>query len=402
MITRHHPLWNFLALPLIVSVFSACAGNDEALYMERYTRAEQARATRDFSSIYDTMVPLRGAKFEKPLAQAEPYAHPIRQRDIAAAEAYVAPRNTSAFMVLHDGKLVSETYFGDTKPDTPVVAKSLAKPLGVIAVGRAIKLGYIKSLDQSVSDFITEWQGTAKSGILVRHLLDMRSGLKRQSPYSGPDDVMRKAYLHPRHDEIIIADYPLITPPGTRYEYANANAELVAPLIKRATGMRYENWVSRQVLQPLGAKGGEIWLNRPGGMAHAGCCSSLPASTWVKLAQLVLNDGVWDGKPLLSKGFVREMRTPTAQNPYAGMGLYIGKTYKRYRGAQNPEYGKGTYHSAPYPAADTLLFDGNGHQVIYIIPSAKLIIARFGDTPSSNLGWDNAQLPKIFARADGR
>ncbi|MEM6682933.1 MAG: serine hydrolase domain-containing protein, partial [Pseudomonadota bacterium] len=377
---------------------SACMTplDEEALYLKRYERGEAARETRDFNSIYDTMAPLRAANPVIPLERGSLVESPLNQDIIDAAIAYAAPRNSEALLILHEGKLVSETYFGDTRDDTPLVAKSLAKPLSVIAVGRAIQLGYIASLDQPMSDFFTEWQGTPKQAILVRHLLDMRSGLKRQSRYSGPEDVMRKAYLHPRHDEIIIADYPLINPPGTRYEYANANAELVAPLIERATGSKYEDWVADQVLQPLGARGGEIWLNRPGGTAHAGCCSSLPAMSWVKLAQLVLSDGQWRGTSFLPSGFTDEMRTPTAQNPFVGMAVYNGATYAKYRGAQNPDTGTGTLHSEPYATPDVMLFDGNGNQVIYMIPSEQLIIARFGDTPAKDLGWDNAKLPNLL------
>ena len=39
-------------------------------------------------------------------------------------------------------------------------------------------------------------------------------------------------------------------------------------VIERATGRRYAEFLSREVLAPLGAAGGEIWINRPGGLAH--------------------------------------------------------------------------------------------------------------------------------------
>lgn len=380
----------------VTLTFGAAPMDDDALYMERYQRAEAARKSGSLGSIYDVMAPLRSADPLVPL-QAKSGPSPISADVIDEAAAYVAPRKTSAFLILHEGEIVHESYYGDTKKETPLVAKSLAKPLSVIAVGRAIKEGHIKSLDQPASDFFIEWKGTPKETISVRHLLTMRSGLKRQSPYTGPEDVMRKAYLHPRHIEIILAYYPLIHPPGTRYEYANVNGELIAPLIERATGEHYEDWVSDQILQPLGAQGGEIWLNRVGGTAHSGCCSTLPAHSWVTLALLVMQDGVWEGARLLPEGYTKQMRTPTAENPFVGMGVYNGARYAEYRGAQNPDYGGGTYHSAPYTASDIILFDGNGNQVIYMLPSQNLIIARFGSWPDKALGWDNAFLPNLIS-----
>lgn len=336
------------------------------------------------------LAPIKGAENPSALPQAsEPVFDP---EDLDQAFAYAKARNTSALLVVHNGKLVKSAFYGDTAPDTPIIAKSLAKPLGVLAIGRAIEEGHIKSLDQRVSDFITQWQGTPKSAILIRHLLDMRSGLKRQSRYSGPEDVMRRAYLHPRHDEIIIAEYPLTHEPGTRYDYSNANAELIAPLIQRATGVRYETWLSQSLLEPLGAAGGTIWLNRPDGTAHAGCCLSLPATTWVKLAMLVMQDGLWDEQRLLPIGFTQQMRSPTPENPHTGMGLYVGQPYKKYRGHQNPDQGGGIFHSEPYKAQDILLFDGNGNQVIYMLPAQNTIIARFGNFPEPGIKWDNAYL----------
>jgi CubicO group peptidase (beta-lactamase class C family) len=103
-------------------------------------------------------------------------------------------------------------------------------------VGRALSLGKIRSLDQPVADFITEWRGDPRrSKILVRHLLDMRSGFLPQAPATTAEDILNRAYLHPRHDEIIIHDYPVVDEPGTRYEYNNATSELIAVLIERAS-----------------------------------------------------------------------------------------------------------------------------------------------------------------------
>lgn len=369
--------------------------DDEAVYMERYERAENAVAGQTLSHTYDTLAPVIGADAPTPLPAAQ--TQRINETALDEAFAYAAGRNTSAMAVLQGGAVVRAQYFQGTNSQTPIVGKSLAKPLAVLAVGAAIKQGHIDGLDQPASDFITEWKGTPKEGILIRHLLQMRSGLKRQSAYSGPEDVMRRAYLHPRHDEIIINDYPLTDAPGTRYDYSNANGELIAPLITRATGARYETWIGEQILQPLGAPGGEVWVNRPGGMAHSGCCIMLPAQSWIKLALLIMNDGVWDGARILPAGFAQDMAQPTPQNPYAGMGIYNGRPFTPYRGAQNPDQKKWeTFHSAPYLAQDLLLFDGNDNQVIYMVPSQDLVIARFGNRPPKELAWDNAFLPNVI------
>jgi len=367
----------------------------EALYMKRFNARGKSQATG--LKAYDPIAPVMGSTSYKALPKSE--QRTISKDAIDAAKAYVTEKNTSAFMVWRNGGVETEHYFGEFNKDSLVVSKSLAKPLSTLAVGRAIKEGFIQSLDQSVSDFIIDWKGTEKEKILVRHLLDMRTGLLPQGQALEPEHVLNRAYMHPFHDDIIIYDYPLVDEPGTRYEYANSASELVAPLIERATGVQYEDWVSKEILKPLGAKGGEVWMNREGGTPHSGCCILLPAETYLRFAVLFLQDGNWDSEQLLPTGFVKEARTATPQNPHTGMGVYVAGPYIEKRGPLNPDKPLGqTLHSEPYLARDLFMFDGNSHQVAYIIPSADMVIMRTGGWMPKGVTWDNSQLPNIILK----
>ena len=110
---------------------------------------------------------------------------------------------------------------------------------------------------------------------------------------------------------------------------------------------------------------------------------------------------MWDEEELISSEFIDEMLTTTPQNIYAGMGVYLGKNYIKERGASNPD-GKsgfaGTLHSEPYIDKDIALFDGNGNQVVYIMPSRDLIIMRLGNRPQNEEPWDNAYIPNLVSR----
>ena len=374
------------------------SAEEEALYEKRFNILVEAFASGAATTKYDTLAPLRGARPDR--VQIAVQDDGLDAETAADITAYAESNNSQALIVYHKGKIIYEAYFQGMDSNSLIVGKSLAKPLGVIAIGRAIKAGYIESLDQPVSDFITEWKDTKKQSILIRYLLQMRSGLLPQGASLDIGDVLNRAYLHPSHDEVIIHEYPLTDEPGSRYEYSNANAELVAPVIERATGVQYEDWISDEVLEPLGAAGGDIWMNRPGGTAHAGCCVSLPARSWLKLAILVMQNGKWNGAQLLPAHYITEMITPTDLNPHAGMGVYIGQPYVEYRGYYNPEIEIGkTYHSAPYVDEDLILFDGNSNQVVYMIPSKDLVILRVGKTPPKTPAWDNAYLPNIISQA---
>jgi CubicO group peptidase (beta-lactamase class C family) len=373
------------------------------LYASRFAMMSGAGTGGDATALYDVREAVAGAARIRPIPLATAAQRTITDQALQAARDYASANNSNALIVWRAGRVELESYFGDHTASTPTVSRSLAKPVTSAAIGRAIALGKIKSLDQPVADFIAEWRGDPRrSKILVRHLLDMRTGFLRQAIATTPEDVLNRAYLHPRHAEVIVTEYPVPDEPGSVYEYNNATSEMVALVIERATGRRYSEFISTEIFKPLGATGGELWVNREGGTAHSGCCLMVPATDWLRLAQLFLNDGKVGTRRLLPAGYVSQMRTGTAQNPYYGLGVYVAGPYVQRRGAFNPltvRGIRGTLHSQPYQADDLFLFDGNANQVVYIVPSQQLIIVRTGNSPPRGVGiaeWDNVFLPNTI------
>lgn len=374
---------------------------DEALYAKRFAQ-QNAGQRNTAAESYDPQEPVPGAKNWKPLAAAPAAARTISDEALKAATAYAAANNSDAFIVWRQGKVEAESYFNGNSREGSIISRSLAKPVTAAAVGRAIMLGKIKSLDQPVTDFVLEWKGDARrSKILVRHLLDMRTGFLPQALAPEAADILNRSYLHPRHDEIIVKEYPVVDEPGTRYEYNNATSEMIAVLIERATGRRYAEFISTEIWQKIGALGGTVWVNREGGTAHSGCCLMIPAESILRLAMLTLQDGVWQGQRLLPEGYVKQMATATKENPHYGAGVYVAGQYTDRRGAANPDRKvPKTLHSEPYLASDLFLFDGNANQVVYIVPSEQLIILRTGNAPpkTADKEWDNSYLPNTVMR----
>lgn len=375
-------------------LLTGCIAPAKQLYRERFSLFlhDPAHFT------YAPMEPVKGAKKAAALPAAGANAT-ISRDSLKKAEHYAETNNSSAFIVWKDGAIQTERYFGSNTAATPLVSKSMAKPLTAIVIGRAIQLGKLRGLDQPIGEVIRELKGKPKGAILVRHLLDMRSGLLDQGNSADPDHPWNRAYLDPDHGNYIVRSYPLIDPPGTRYAYANAPSELVALLIERATGQRYAEFVGREILQPLNAAGGDVWINRPGGLAHSGCCILLPAQSWMRLAILLLDDGVAGSLRLLPVGYVTEMRKGTPQNPSYGLGLWLGEPYRERRGFGAPgSPGPQVLQSEPYLDPDLFLFDGNSNQTVHISPRYRLIVLRMGATPPKAPEWDNGYLPNLLIR----
>lgn len=395
------------ALALTVPVLSGCQhaaqpavstswqdrpASAQTAYLERYAAVLKAGGYLS----YDILKPVQGS--DAPfMIKSNLQNSPVSETAIDKVMDYASTTNSSALLIWHDGQLLSERYFGDNERETPLVSKSLAKPLSAIAIGRAIELGKISSLDQSVSDHITEWQGTSKEKMTIRHVLSMQTGFLEQAFVPGPDNHFARAYMDPYHERYLIHEYPMTDEPGTVYAYSNAASDLAAIIIQRATGQSYEDFIGDHVLKRIGAIGGTIWLNRPNGVPHSGCCVNLPAQSWLKLAILLVDNGRIGGEQLLPQGFVSEMKKPSIHNPYYGLGIWLGQPYAERRGFMGLKSSiPKVLHSAPYRAEDLFLFDGNGNQVVYIVPSKKLVVLRMGKSPPKSIEWDNSYIPNIL------
>lgn len=395
-------MWRFASLSLmalvLVSGNATAAGplpKDQEVYKARFETF--LKDPGNFP--YAPMEPLAGAVNYRPIRETSSQQRKIAESALESARAYAEATRSSAFLVWHKGRIEAQWYGQGVTARTPLVSKSLAKPLTAIAVGRAIMLGEIKSLDQPLAEILTELAGKPKGQILVRHLLDMRSGMLDQGFSPDPDHPLNRCYIGLDHGSCILNDYPMISEPGARYSYANAPSDMVALVIERATGKRYSDFLSSEVLGKIGAMGGEVWVNRPGGLAHSGCCTLLPAETWLRMAVLLAEDGRWNGTRLLPKGYVAEMRKGTPQNPSFGLGVWIGEPYKQRRGFGAPGApGPQVLHSEPYLDPEMFLFDGNANQTIHISPRHQLIVLRMGPTPPPTPEWDNSFLPNTLIR----
>jgi CubicO group peptidase (beta-lactamase class C family) len=234
--------------------------------------------------------------------------------------------------------------------------KSFAGALGIAAAASGLL-----ALDERVADTITEWKSDPeKSRITVRELLDQSSGI---DPTAGlpADDVYKSALAA-----------PLVSEPGTTFNYGPNHFNVFGAVIQRKMrdaglsgdplsylqrhvfhriGLRIAGWDRDAVGQPLFATGADV-----------------SAVEWAKFGRLVAQHGRWNGQEILPAGLVAEMLAPSPANSRYGLGWWL-----------NP--GPELEDHAPLPGipADLVMAAGAGDQRLFVIPSARLVIVRFGE-----------------------
>jgi CubicO group peptidase (beta-lactamase class C family) len=236
----------------------------------------------------------------------------IREQNLAA-NPYL---KIDAILIVRHGKLAFERYYFGYDENKPHAIASCTKSLSATAVGIALQLGHIDSLDRPISDFLAAYrrslirEGHAwddrKDGITLRHLLTMTSGLE---PF-GADaeaDADRISYSLSR---------PLFAEPGRAFKYASTGSSLLAPIITGATGRDMVDYLDSHLFRPLGIDRKDvIWPRDARGIPYASGGAAMRPRDMAKIGQLYLNEGVWNGERILPEEFVRSCGSPlTATN----------------------------------------------------------------------------------------
>lgn len=318
-------------------------------------------------------------------------ADTIAPEGLATAERYAARTNSVALLVWHRGALRYEKYWPGFGPDTRTNPNSGHKTVLGLLVGLAIEDGYIKSVDERASNWITEWRNDARKDITVKDLLQMSSGL--EIPKFGRWTSTRITLGSDLSASVL--GLQVDTPHGSEFQYSNANAQLLTLLVERASGKRYAQYLSERLWSRLGTGTAAVWLDREGGMPRGFCCLFASARDWLRVGLLFLDRGRAGGEQIVSEQWINDMTTPAKTNPNYGYQVWLGsppgreRTYNKFSPAK-------AFHSEPFAARDMIYVDGFGGQRVYVVPSLELVIVRTGEAKTD---WDDAIVPNAIIRA---
>src|SRR5690625_834583 len=174
----------------------------------------------------------------------------------------------------------------------PIQTMSVTKSVVGLVVGRLLTLGKLKSIDVPVHTFFAEWRQGRKAGITVRMLMEHTSGLQNVP--------LTTAEIQPSPDIVQLAlAAELSADPGSVYSYNNKAVNLLAGIVERADGRKLVDFAREELLRPLGIADSE-WLRDDAGNPHAMSGLALHAVDLVRIGQLLLNRGRWQGEQLIA------------------------------------------------------------------------------------------------------
>ncbi|WP_075307721.1 serine hydrolase domain-containing protein [Bacillus wiedmannii] len=235
--------------------------------------------------------------------------------------------NMNGMLVVRKGNVIFEKYYNGHGSDDAFHIASVTKTITSALIGLCVDKGYIKSVDQRVIEFFPEYNVNS-SEITVRHLLTMTA------PHPFVDWQEPLEELCTQQDWI---QYTLnrIGNGGEigSFKYSSAGAHILSAIITNATGKNAREFANEYLFQPLGMReipnykmkafgfddlfGKDVkgWVHDPNGISTGGWGLTLTVRDMAKFGQMYLNEGIHNGKQILSKSWIKES-TEMNQNQY--------------------------------------------------------------------------------------
>ncbi len=192
--------------------------------------------------------------------------------------------------------------------------QSVTKTVSSVIVGIAITRGDFKAtLDTPLLHYFDVARvknvDERKKRITLRHVLTMTTGMEWIENVAY-DDPRNEANLMEASEDWVqyVIDHPMVSEPGTVFNYSSGTSELLAYIFQKETGQDIEKYGEKYLFTPLGMK--HYWKRSPMGVVDSEGGLFLNGADLAKIGYLYLHDGMWDGKQIVSKEWVQQSLTP--------------------------------------------------------------------------------------------
>lgn len=336
----------------------------------------------------------------------------VRGRDLALPEAYefegqsqsidsfIRDTDTSALLVLQDGKARYENYFLTGGADVQWISWSVAKSFISALVGIAIEEGLIGSVDDPIGQYVPSFGGSAYDGVRIEDVLQMSSGARWSEDYSDPEaDVHRLGAVMAgvASLETFVSGMQRETAPGTICQYNSADTQALGLLLTYATGRSLTSYMQEKLFDRLGMESAGYWLLDGAGMELALGGLNLTARDFAKIGELYRNKGRLNGQQIVPESWVERSIKPSAEHLQAGKVIVGGHIFP---------FGYGYQWWVPEGEDGEFSAIGVYNQFVYVDPSRDAVIVKlsanraYGTSPDEAINREAETLE--FLRAIAR
>jgi CubicO group peptidase (beta-lactamase class C family) len=271
-------------------------------------------------------------------------------------EGFLKKTKTLAFLIIKNDTIQYEKYFRGYDTSSIVPSFSVAKSVTSILIGCAIDDGLIQSENDLVKNYLPYLRSDYDS-VTLKHLLQMTSGMKFNESYWNPFGHAASFY-YGRNLYKETKKLKTKRKAGKEFDYVSGNTQLLGMVLEKVlNGKTVAQYAEEKIWKPLQMEYDASWsLDRKKGVEKTFCCLNARARDFAKIGRLYLNEGKWNGKQVISQGWVEKS---TKVDITEGSAWYY-------------QYGWWK------PGRDDYMAHGILGQYIYVHPIKNIIIVRLG------------------------
>lgn len=283
------------------------------------------------------------------------------------AKAYAAERSGDALLVWQRGDLVVEDYTNGHRAGDPHRLASGTKTFAGAMALAAAEDGLL-ALDEPVAASVPAWgEDPQKAKATLRHLLQLTSGIETGIGRAPSFEAA--------------LEKPLVHAPGEGFRYGPVAFQAFGAVLQRKLdGEAPEAYLQRRILEPIGATA--TWA-RAGDDVNLGAGARMTARSWLRFGRLLLGNGTFEGRAVLSGDVLEPLTAPTSAAPGYGLSVWLnapvdpGASFFDHTPPDLAPDGPAGMIYAEGPN-DLFMAAGLGNQRLYVIPSREMVVVRFG------------------------
>lgn len=270
-------------------------------------QAQQKTPLREPESVYEKI------ENASKKIKIEPSSNPVillskssENKISSSANAHLNESEIVALLLIENGEIAFEGYGKGSSSNNRFASLSMAKSLVSLAIGEALCVGKINSLDDRADKYSKELEGLPIGKTSIKNLLQMNSGIKTTTAFSGlpyanagTDLLLRKT----NHIEIL-KKYASEVGSSSRFVYSNMDTDALNYVIRGATGVSLSEWMQTTIIQKAGFESPSFWAVDNQDVEIAASFYYATVRDWARLA-LYIENYLLDGKESCMREYLK-------------------------------------------------------------------------------------------------
>jgi CubicO group peptidase (beta-lactamase class C family) len=220
---------------------------------------------------------------------------------------------TTGLVVLRNEDLLLERYWHGYSKESLAVSFSVAKSFTSALVGISLAEGLFESVDDAVTEYVLDLNGSGYEGVPIKHILQMCSGIRFVEEYDQEDNdvmVMRRQIEEGKSIKAYAATLEAEHPSGQVYNYASVDTQVLGMLLENITGMSPSDYLQEKIWSVLGMESDAVWVTDEYGTVLTYSLFNVTLRDYAKFGLLYLNGGLWNGTRVISEDWIDASVTP--------------------------------------------------------------------------------------------